>query len=129
MIKPIPMQVTFNVKLPALVKKEKHGRRYISWCPVLDVYSQGESRDKALSNLSEALRLFFVSCFDRGTLDQVLKECGFKPWKNVFLRSNVVFRRNMIRSICLCRFKYPRKRIPPSGALNARQLEKAQVRF
>ncbi len=60
------MQVTFNVKLPALVKKEKRGRRYISWCPVLDVYSQGESRDKALSNLSEALRLFFVSCFDRG---------------------------------------------------------------
>jgi len=73
------IQVTFNVKLPALVKKEKHGRIYISSCPILDVYSQGESRQKALVNLQEALRLFFVSCFERGTLQQVLKDCGFKP--------------------------------------------------
>jgi len=72
------MQVTFTVKLPALVKKEKRGRVYISSCPVLDVYSQGESREKALANLKEALRLFFISCFERGTLPAVLKGSGFQ---------------------------------------------------
>ncbi|MBI4525724.1 MAG: type II toxin-antitoxin system HicB family antitoxin [Deltaproteobacteria bacterium] len=71
------MQVTFVVKLPATVKKK--GRFYISCCPILDVYSQGETEGKALRNLKEALKLFFISCFDRGTLDEVLKNCGFKP--------------------------------------------------
>lgn len=71
------LQVTFNVKLPALVKHEEG--QFISVCPVLDVYSQGESKERALANLQEALRMFFVSCFERGTLQQVLKECGFTP--------------------------------------------------
>lgn len=71
------VQVTFQVKLPAKVKKQSG--QYISCCPVLDVYSQGETKGKALRNLKEALQLFFISCFERGTLDEVLKESGFKP--------------------------------------------------
>lgn len=71
------MQVTLVVKLPATVKKK--GRFFISCCPLLDVYSQGETEGKALRNLKEALRLFLISCFERGTLDEVLKTCGFKP--------------------------------------------------
>ena len=70
------MQVVFTVKLPARVKKE-HGR-FVSSCPILDVWSQGESHEKALQNLKQALQLFFLSCFERGTLTQVLKNCGFK---------------------------------------------------
>jgi len=34
---------------------------------------------RSSKNLEDALELFLVSCFDRGTLDQVLKECGFRP--------------------------------------------------
>lgn len=71
------IQVTFNVKLPALVKHEDD--QFISFCPILDVWSQGESKQRALENLQEALRLFFISCFERGTLQQVLKDCGFTP--------------------------------------------------
>ncbi len=71
------MHVTFTVQLPATVKKE--GRYFVSCCPILDVRSQATTQKKALSNLSEALSLFFISCFERGTLDQVLRESGFKP--------------------------------------------------
>lgn len=71
------LQVTFNVKLPALVKLEDG--QFISVCPILDVYSQGETKERALANLQEALRMFFISCFERGTLHQVLKDCGFTP--------------------------------------------------
>ncbi|MBI5193236.1 MAG: type II toxin-antitoxin system HicB family antitoxin [Nitrospirae bacterium] len=71
------MQVVFNIQLPAQVKKE--GKWYISSCTILDVYSQGETKVKALDNLIEATRLFLVSCFERGTLGEVLQDCGFKP--------------------------------------------------
>jgi predicted RNase H-like HicB family nuclease len=71
------MQIIFNVKLPAKVKKQ--GRLYISCCPVLDVFSQGENKEKSLENLRQALKLFFLSCFERGTIDEVMKSCGFTP--------------------------------------------------
>jgi hypothetical protein len=45
----------------------------------LDVYSQGETEAKALENLIEAIQMFLRSCFERGTLDQVLKDSGFRP--------------------------------------------------
>lgn len=71
------MQVIFTIQLPAQVKKS--GKWYMSSCPVLDVHSQGETEKNALNNLIEALRLFLVSCFERGVLDEVLSDCGFKP--------------------------------------------------
>ncbi len=64
-------------ELPATLKKK--GKWFVSSCPLLDVKSQGETEEKAIENLVEALTLFFVSCFDRGALDEVLKECGFTP--------------------------------------------------
>jgi predicted RNase H-like HicB family nuclease len=69
------MQSTVKFKLPARIKKE--AGRFVSCCPILDVWSQGETKDKALNNLNEALQLFFISCFERGTLVEVLKKCGF----------------------------------------------------
>lgn len=71
------MQITMRMKLPATVNKKKDW--YISCCPILDVYSQGKTKKKALDNLEEALKLFFISCFERGTLDQVMSESGFVP--------------------------------------------------
>ena len=41
--------------------------------------SQGKTENKALENLIDALSLCFISCFERGTLFEVLKECGFAP--------------------------------------------------
>ena len=53
------------------------GAYYISVCPPLDVFSQGETEEAALANLAEALQLFVESCYERGTLEEVLKDCGF----------------------------------------------------
>jgi len=69
----------FMMRLPFRVKKE--GRAYISWCPALDVSSMGETPKEAEKNLIEALRLFIMSCYERGVLDRVLKDCGFVPEK------------------------------------------------
>jgi predicted RNase H-like HicB family nuclease len=62
---------TTSLRLPFRVKKD--GGVFVSCCPTLDVYSQGPTRRKAIDNLVDALRLFLVSCYERKTLDQVLK--------------------------------------------------------
>jgi hypothetical protein len=47
------------------------------------VWSQGETKTKATENLREALQLFLIDCFERGTLDKVLKKSGFTGAKNL----------------------------------------------
>ena len=67
----------FTIKLPVEVKRK--AKVYVSRCSVLDLYSQGETENEARKNIIEAIRLFIVSCYEKGTLDAVLKGCGFKP--------------------------------------------------
>lgn len=71
--------VIFKLSLPFTVKKKR--MYYVSCCPVLDVWSQGETREKAIENLREALQIFLLDCFERGTLEKVLKESGFSALK------------------------------------------------
>ena len=68
--------IQFNARLPIKITKRK--KWVLASCPVLDIHSQGKTAEQAKANLSEALSLFFSSCFERGTLDAVLKQCGFK---------------------------------------------------
>jgi predicted RNase H-like HicB family nuclease len=68
--------VRFDIQIPVKVFKE--GAVYVAHCPVFDVASQGETREGAKQNLVEALTLFLTTCYDMGTLESVLKECGFK---------------------------------------------------
>jgi predicted RNase H-like HicB family nuclease len=72
-------RVFFHLRLPA--KTRKKANIYISSCDVLDIYSQGYSERESRENLIEAVKLFITTCFERGTLDQVLKECGFQAIK------------------------------------------------
>jgi len=69
------ISVTFHLSLPFTIKKRE--KYYVSCCPILDVWSQGETKEKAIRNLREALQLFLIDCFERSTLDKVLKDCGF----------------------------------------------------
>ena len=65
-------RVVFSLTVDSEVKKE--GGVHVSYCPALDVYSQGESEDEASANLIEALQLFVQSCYERGTLGAVMRE-------------------------------------------------------
>ncbi len=69
------MQIT--VKLPIRITRK--GNVYIAVCPALDVITQGETESQARKNIGEALYLFLRSCIERGTLDAILKQCGFSP--------------------------------------------------
>ncbi len=69
------MQATMEFRIPARIRRK--GKWFISSCDLLDVHSQGHSRDEAGKNLQEALASFLISCYERGTLDQVLHEARF----------------------------------------------------
>lgn len=71
--------IQFQISVPAEVRPDQVG--HVSYCPPLDIYSQGPTRETALENLVEAIQLFFESCYERGTLDKVLRDCGFEPEK------------------------------------------------
>jgi predicted RNase H-like HicB family nuclease len=71
------VKVEFNIKLPLYFKERS--KWIVACCPPLDLFSQGETIEKARDNIVEALTAFLLSCFERGVLEQVLKECGFSP--------------------------------------------------
>ena len=70
--------IWIKLSLTATVMQEKPGL-YVSHCPALDLYSQGEDSKEAERNIIEATKLFVQSCIERDTLTEVLKECGFYP--------------------------------------------------
>ena len=43
-------------RFSAIIQKE--GKWYVSWCPELDVASQGETIEEAIENLKEAIELY-----------------------------------------------------------------------
>ncbi|MBF0567939.1 MAG: type II toxin-antitoxin system HicB family antitoxin [Nitrospirae bacterium] len=73
------MTASIDFKLPVRFKIKKS--IVISSCPVLDIVSQGGTVEEARKNIEEAALLFILTCLEDGTLDSVLKQCGFKTMK------------------------------------------------
>jgi predicted RNase H-like HicB family nuclease len=57
------------------IKKQKGW--FIAHCPPLDLTTQGRTEEEAKKNLIDAAELFVVSCFERGTFEQALRELGW----------------------------------------------------
>lgn len=68
--------VSFKMQLIAGIKKEESDL-YVSYCPVLDLYSQGRTEKEAKNNIIEAVGLFIQTAYEAGTLKDVLADCGF----------------------------------------------------
>ncbi len=71
----MPDTVTVVVRLQAFVRQE--GRLWVSACPGIAVYSQGQTEGEAKQNLHEAAELWFESCIERDTLHEALIETGW----------------------------------------------------
>ena len=74
-------EAQFVVKMPVEIKQEDDV--FVSICRPFNICSQGDNVNEAIENLKEALELFFTTCFEMGTFDQVMKDCGFRVQKNV----------------------------------------------
>jgi predicted RNase H-like HicB family nuclease len=78
------MQGILQLNLFGMLKRE--GDWYIAHCPPLDITTQGRTQAEARRNLSEASELFVVSCLERGSLDQALRELGFTKINKTIVR-------------------------------------------
>lgn len=75
------MKQTLTLKISVPIEFTHKKKCVVAGCPPLDVFSQGDTEEAAKENIIEALQLFFETCIEMGTLESVLKECGFKPAK------------------------------------------------
>jgi len=55
----------------------KEGRTYVAHALELDVSSCAGTKEKAIRNLKEAVRLFLEEAGNMGTLEQILEEAGY----------------------------------------------------
>ena len=70
------MKRSFQTKLTLSIYKE--GRQFVAFCPTLDLCAQGGSIKEAQKNFDEVFGLFLEEVVKKGTLDQVLSDCGWK---------------------------------------------------
>lgn len=75
------MSGRLEFKVTVSVRVHEADGVHVASCPALDVVSQGESHADALTNLSQAIQLFLKTCYEMGTLDDVLREAEFEPAK------------------------------------------------
>jgi predicted RNase H-like HicB family nuclease len=71
------MTVTVQAEFRLFGTLKREGEWYIAHCPPLDITTQGRTEEEAKKNLIEASELFVVSCFERGTFEQALRELGW----------------------------------------------------
>jgi predicted RNase H-like HicB family nuclease len=55
----------------------KEGNTFVAHTPELDISSCGDTEQRALENLNEAVTLFLEEADKIGTLNQILEEAGF----------------------------------------------------
>jgi predicted RNase H-like HicB family nuclease len=73
------MRVMVQAKFTLFGIVKREGDWFIAHCPPLDLASQGRTLTEAKKNLIEASQLFIISCLERGTLEQAMRELGFVP--------------------------------------------------
>jgi hypothetical protein len=74
-------QVLSRMEIQFTTRVFKQGRAYVAHALELDVSSCAGSKEKAIRNLKEAVRLFLEEAEKMGTLDQILEESGYSKTK------------------------------------------------
>ena len=70
--------IGFKIEMDFIVRHDQEVDQWVAFSPVLDLYSQGDTKAEALQNVHEAVSLFLGTCYEQGTLNQVLQERGFQ---------------------------------------------------
>jgi len=72
------MRATIQAQFQLFGVMKKENGWFIAHRPPLDITTQGKTEAEAKKNLIEASELFVVSCFERGTFEQALRELGWR---------------------------------------------------
>ncbi|MBA3065098.1 hypothetical protein KJ633_00455 [bacterium] len=65
-----------EIKLSVLFLKE--GNKFVAYSPALDISTCGKTFDKTKKRFEELVGIFFEELREKGTLEDVLLECGWR---------------------------------------------------
>ena len=74
---PVKALISQAMEIQFTTRIFKEGRTFVAHALELDVSSCGGSKEKALKNLKEAVRLFLEEAGKMDTLEQILEEAGY----------------------------------------------------
>jgi len=63
-------------KLPVSFLRE--GKKYVAYTPALDLSTSGRTYEEAKRRFREIVSIFFEELIKKGTLDEVLRDLGWK---------------------------------------------------
>jgi len=63
-------------KLPVSFLRE--GKKYVAYTPALDLSTSGRTYEEAKRRFSEIVNIFFEELVKKGTLEEVLRDLGWK---------------------------------------------------
>lgn len=75
-------EVKVDVSLPVIVFKE--GNSFVAFTPALDLSAYGRTLEKARERFVEIVQIFFQEVVNKGSLDEVLGELGWKKGKSAW---------------------------------------------
>ncbi len=75
---PIPKALKLSINI------SKQGKRFVAYSPALDISTSGKSKKDVQSKFEELVGLFFEEISEKGTIEQVLIDLGWKKIQNVF---------------------------------------------
>src|SRR5207248_8687568 len=68
----------FTIKMNCGIGRDEDAGVYVSHCPTLEIYSQGETEEEALAAIKSAITMHLTTAFDFNRLDKVLRKLGFE---------------------------------------------------
>lgn len=77
------MALEVNFRLNAGLRYDDEVGVYVTWCPALDVRSQGGTEVEAKRALLSAIKLYLTHCYKRSILDDLLNKRGFRMSEGV----------------------------------------------
>lgn len=71
--------VNLSFKLPVSIFKE--GKYFVAYTPALDLSTSANTYEEVKKRFSEAVNIFFEHTTKKGTLDEILKDLGWRKIK------------------------------------------------
>lgn len=76
------LEIEFDIKLRAAMRYDEAAEVWVSWCPALDIYSQGTTEQRAQEAIKDALAMYVRYCYERKILGTILAKRGFVASKD-----------------------------------------------
>ena len=71
------MLLRLTASLKGALRYDRDAGVFVSFCPTMNIYSQGRSEKEAIEALTSAVWLFISTCLEQGTLERTIKKVGF----------------------------------------------------